>query len=182
METICLLGRETCEKMHLIQRINAIKDNIILDEFPEVFQGLGCLSGKYHININPSVPPKVHPPRRVPHSKREPLKKELDRMVEAGILGKVPLNEPADWVSSLVCVDKPDGSIHVCLDPKDLNVAIKKEHYPLRLVDDITANCAGATVFSTLDAEKAFYQIQLDEESSKPLTWAYRKGAKDRCP
>ena len=52
-----LLGRETCEKMHLIQRINAVKDNSILDEFPEVFQGLGCLPGKYHININPSVPP-----------------------------------------------------------------------------------------------------------------------------
>ena len=92
-------------------------------------------------------------------------------MVEAGILEKVPLNEPADWVSSLVCVDKPDGSIRVCLDPKDLNVAIKREHYPSPLVDDITANCAGATLFSTLDAEKAFYQIQLDEESSKLLTF-----------
>ena len=163
-----LLDRETCKKMHLIQRINAIKENSILDEFPEV--GLGCLSGKYHININPLVSPVVHPPRRVPHSKREPLKKEMDRMVEAGILKKVPLNEPADWVSSLVCVDKPDGSIRVCLDPKDLNVAIKRKHYPLPLVDDITANCAGATVFSTLDAEKAFYQIQLDEESSKLVT------------
>ena len=59
------------------------------------------------------------------------------------------MNEPADEVSSPVCVDKPDGSIHVCLDPKDLNVAIKREHYPLPLIDDITANCAGATVFST---------------------------------
>ena len=166
-----LLGSETCEKMHLIQRINAIKDNSILDEFHEVFQGLGCLSGKYHININPLVSPVVHPPRRVPHSKREPLKNELDRMVEAGILEKVPLNEPTDWVSSLVCVDNPDGSIRVCLDPKDLNVAIKREHYPLPLVDDITANCAGATLFSTLDAEKAFYQIQLDEETSKLLTF-----------
>ena len=124
-----LLSRETCEKMHLIQRINAIKDNSILDEFPEVFQGLGCLSGKYHININPLVPPVVHPPKRVPHSKREPVKKVLNRTVEAGILEKVPLNEPADWVSSLVCVDKPDGSIRVCLDPKDLNVAVKREHY-----------------------------------------------------
>ena len=94
------------------------------------------------------------------------MKKEVNRTVEAGILERVPLNEPADWVSSLVCVDKPDGSIRVCLDPKDLNVAIEKEHYPLPLVDDITANCAVATLFSTLDAGKAFYQIQLDEESS----------------
>ena len=157
--------------MGLIQRINAIESVSILDEFPEVFQGLGCLPGKYHISVDASVPLVVHPPRRVPHSKRVPLKRELDRMENVGIVEKVPLNEPADWVSSLVCVDKPDGSIRVCLDPKDLNVAIKREHYPLPVVDDITTSCLGATLFSTLDAEKAFYQIQLDEESSKLLTF-----------
>ena len=47
---VLLLDRETCKKMHLIQRINAIKENSILDELPEV--GLGCLFEKYHININ----------------------------------------------------------------------------------------------------------------------------------
>jgi len=87
------------------------------------------------------------------------------------IIEKVPLNEPADWVSSLVCVDKPDGSIRECLDPKDLDVAIKRKHYPLPGVHDIRISCSGATVFSTLDVEKAFYQIQLDEESSKLLTF-----------
>ena len=56
-----------------------------LDEFPEVFQGLGCLPGKYHISVDPSAPPVVGPPRRVPHSKRDPLKKELDRMEDVGI-------------------------------------------------------------------------------------------------
>ena len=59
-------------------------------------------------------------------------------MENVDIVEKVPLNEPADWVSSLVYVDKPDGSIRVCLDPKDLNVAMKREHYPLPVVDDIT--------------------------------------------
>ena len=93
--------------MGLIQRINAIESVSILDEFPEVFQGLGCLLGEYHISVDPSVPPVVHPPGRVPHSKRVPRKKELDRMENVGIVEKVPLNDPADWVSSLVCVDKP---------------------------------------------------------------------------
>lgn len=165
-----LLGRSSCESMGLIPPINAIESVSILDEFPEVSQGLGCLPGKYHISVDASVPPVVRPPRRVPHSKRVPLKKELDRMENVDIVEKVPLNEPADWVSSLVYVDKPDGSIRVCLDPKDLNVAMKREHYPLPVVDDITTSCSGATLFSTLDAEKAFYQIQLDEESSKLLT------------
>ena len=92
-------------------------------------------------------------------------------MENVGIIEKFPFNEPADWVSSLVCVDKPDGSIRVCLDPRDFNRAIKREHHPLPLVEDVTASFAGATLFSTLNAEKAFYQIQLDEESSRLLTF-----------
>ena len=54
------------------------------------------------------------------------------------------------------------------LNPRDLNCAIAREHYPLPLVDDITPKCAE---LSTSDAEKAFYQIQLDEDSSKLLTF-----------
>ena len=72
--------------MGLIQGINAIESGSILDEFPEVFQGLGCLPGKYHISVDPSVPPVVRTPRRVPHSERDPLKKELDRMEDVGII------------------------------------------------------------------------------------------------
>ena len=123
-----LVGRASCEKMGLIQCINAIKSDSIPAEIPEVFQGLGCLQGKYHISINPSVPLVVHPSRQVPHSRRDPLKMELDGMESVGILEKVPLNELADWVSSLVCVDKPDGSIRVCLDPRNRNAALKREH------------------------------------------------------
>ena len=64
-----LLGRSFSANMGLIQRINAIESVSILDEFSEVFQGLGCLLGKYHISVDPAVRPVVHPPRRVPHSK-----------------------------------------------------------------------------------------------------------------
>ena len=63
--------------------------------------------GKYHISVDPSVPPVVRPPRRAPHSKRDPLKKGLDRMDYVGII---------------------ETSIRVWLDPKDVNVAIEKKN------------------------------------------------------
>ena len=59
----------------------------------------------YHIEIDPSVKPVIHPPRRVPVTLKDPLKKELDRMVEEGI--STPVNEPTDWLSSMVTVVKP---------------------------------------------------------------------------
>ena len=66
---IPLLSRSSCKNMGLIQCVNAIESDSILDEFPEVFQGLGCLPGIYHISVDPFVVRVVHPSRRVPHSK-----------------------------------------------------------------------------------------------------------------
>ena len=81
-----LPGRSSCENMGLIQGINAIESGSILDEFPEVFQGLGCLPGKYDVSVDTSVPPVVPLPGRVPHSKRDSLKKKLDRMEYVDII------------------------------------------------------------------------------------------------
>ena len=38
----------------------------VLKEFPDVFDEIGCLLGRYTINIDPKVQPVVHPPQRVP--------------------------------------------------------------------------------------------------------------------
>ena len=56
------------------------------------------------------------------------------------------------------------------MDPRDLNLAIKREHYQLPTAEEIVARLNGAKYFTTLDASQAFYQIQLDEESSKLCT------------
>ena len=55
----------------------------------------------------------MHPPRRVPEALKDPLKKELDSLVEQGILAKV--TEPTDWVNSLVCATKSTGALRLCL-------------------------------------------------------------------
>ena len=64
----------------------------------------------------------VNATRRVPVAIRDKLKEELKRMVKLGVIEGV--EEPTEWVSSMVVVTKPNGSLRVCLDPKDLNKAI----------------------------------------------------------
>ena len=86
-------------------------------------------------------------------------------MVKQGII--VPVDEPTDWVNSLVIREKPNGSLRICLDPKDLNKAIKREHYPVPTVDMVTNRLQGATLFSHLDGKSAYWNVELDEESSK---------------
>lgn len=57
------------------------------------------------------------------------------------------------------------------MDPKDLNTAIRKEHYPLVTEEEVVSRMPNAKCFSVLDANQGFYQTKLDEESSKLCTF-----------
>jgi hypothetical protein len=90
-------------------------------------------------------------------------------MVKQGVLQKA--DGPFDWVNSMVVVQKKDGSLRICIDPKDLNQALKRDHYQLPTIEEITARVPGARYFSTLDARSGCWQIPLDKESSKLTTF-----------
>ena len=113
--------------------------------------------------------PQLPLPRRVPEALREPLKNELVSLVEQGILAKV--TEPTDWVNSLVCVTKSTGALRLCLDPKDLNRAIKRPHYLTPTLEDILPKLNGAICFSILDARSGYWNIKLAQESSLLATF-----------
>ncbi|KAK0154442.1 Retrovirus-related Pol polyprotein from transposon 412 [Merluccius polli] len=70
----------------------------------------------------------------------------------------------------MVTVVKPN-KLRICIDPQDLNKAIRREHYPLRTVEEIVAEMPNAKVFSVLDANHGFWQVQIDDESSKLCTF-----------
>jgi len=71
-------------------------------------------------------------------------------MVDMKIIARV--TQPTDWVSSLVLVQKTNKKLRICIDPRDLNRSIKRSHYPMPTLSDITSDLSGAKVFSTFDA------------------------------
>ncbi|GBN44356.1 Retrovirus-related Pol polyprotein from transposon 412 [Araneus ventricosus] len=104
------------------------------------------------------------------HHVLEPLKAELDRMVKAGVIEN--LTETVDGVSPLVIVQNKNAALQACLDPQKKNRAIKRPQYNLPTYEDIASKLAGAKYFSVLDAVSAFWQISLDEESSRFCTFS----------
>ena len=95
---------------------------------------------------------------------RECLRETLDDLVQQDILA--PVTELTPWVSSMVAVPKSDGKLRICLDPKDLNMAIQREHYPLPTIEDIATRLHGAKLFTVLDVQHGFWHVPLDESSS----------------
>jgi hypothetical protein len=138
-------------------------------EYEDVFKGLGCIAKNYKIHLKDDVKPVIHAPRKVPVSLREKLHQELQRCEKMGVIEKI--SEPTEWVNSLVLVPKANGTVRICIDPKDLNQAIKRQQYPLPTIADIRTRLTGATVFSVLDAASGFWQIELDDESAKLCTF-----------
>ena len=164
-----VLGKRSCSELKLVKRVDAI-ERCITDDYADVFQGLGCIKDViHHIKLDKNARPVVHPPRRVPITLRSRVKDELDRMEALGVAERV--HEPSDWVNSMVTVIKPNGKLRICIDPRDLNKAIKREHFPTKTVEEVVARMPNAKIFSVLDASSGFWQIELDQESSKLCTF-----------
>ena len=84
----------------------------------DLFQGIGCLDGVYHIKIDPTVPPVVYSPRKIPFALKDKFKDELCRMEKIGVIDKD--TEPSECVNSIVVIEKKNGNIRICLDPRAL--------------------------------------------------------------
>ena len=81
-----------------------------------------------------------------------------------------------EWVSSLTYVQKPNGSLCICLDPRDLNKAIIWGHYKAPTTDKITHRLSGTKVFPILDAKDGFWSIHLNTKSSHLSTFNIHRG------
>ena len=153
-----LLSAETCEKLGLIQLNIAPLHSIaetnaplsreeILNTYKDIFEGLGHIGNASFVVDDKCTPVQ----QRIPVM--------IHKEVKENIIKKE--TEPTDWISRMVVVAKPN-KIRICLDPKDLNKALKRPKYQMPTLDELLPK-----LFSTLDAKDGFYQIALDEASSK---------------
>ena len=66
---------------------------------------------------------------------------------------------------------KPLGDSRICIDPKELNKALKRERYPIPVIEDVLPELSKARVFTKVDAGNGYWHVVLDEESAKLTTF-----------
>ncbi|CAG2232155.1 unnamed protein product [Mytilus edulis] len=137
--------------------------NLIKIQFQNIM-GEGTFKGAFKLEIDESIPPVKSPLRRIPIALKPKLKTELQRLEKLGVIK--PVDTPTDWVSSLVIVKKPSGKIRLCIDPKPLNKALKRCHYPLPIIEDLLPELSKAKVYSKCDVKNGFWHVNLADESS----------------
>ena len=176
-----ILGLPSCKALHLVSLHCAVQTTSksakptvqstknLLDTYPEQFDRIGHFPGKYHIVLDPYAEPVIHAPRKCPIHLREELKAELQKMVEDDVIKKV--DEPTAWVSSLTYSRKANGQLRICLDPKDLNQAIRRCHTKAPTLEELTHSFTGAMFFSKMDAKNGYWAVELDEKSQLLTTF-----------
>ena len=132
--------------------------------FPHSFDTIGNMPGTCTICIDPSIP---HCPTcQMEGTHKVPWPDRVDLRWQGHPWSHHLVTCPTEWVSSLTYPCKPDGSLHVCLDPKGLKKAILQGHYIATTHDEISHWLSSATYFNKLAAKDGFWSIHLNEKSS----------------
>ncbi|KAL5015646.1 hypothetical protein ScPMuIL_007270, partial [Solemya velum] len=103
---------------------------------------------------------------RLPVHKREEVDKQVESMLEQGIVS--PSLSP--WASPIVLVEKKHDthkSYRFCVDYRKLNKVTKVDAYPLPRIDDTIDVLSGSQYFSTLDLASGFWQMGLSEKAKE---------------
>ncbi|XP_055355332.1 uncharacterized protein K02A2.6-like [Paramacrobiotus metropolitanus] len=153
-----------------------LKLDEVLNRHRAVFRDeLGhCKQYKAHLYLKQNAKPVFCRARTVPFAFRDAVEKDLDRLVERGILTPV---DHAEWAAPIVGTQKRGGDIRTCADlSTGLNDSLDVQKYPLPTPDELFAKLNGGCKFSTLDLAEAYAQIELDEESKQLVVINTHKG------
>ena len=172
----CILGWRTSTDLGLLYVANAI-DNDMESQYPELFRGLGKLKDtNIKLHIDTAVTPIAQSHRIIPFHMRRKVEEELVRLEKLDIIEKV--EGPTPWVSPIVAVPKPKSpnEVRICIDMRMPNTAIQRERHITPTPDDILCNLNGATVFSKLDLNNGYHQLELDPSSRYITTFSTHCG------
>lgn len=143
------------EKEKIVKLLSKYKDIFASD-----VKDLGCCDTITHkIRLTDDIPVRQKP-FRVPHHLQPEMKRQIDQLLEAGVIE--PSTTP--YAAPVLLVKKQDGSYRLVSDLRKLNEKTLPDNFPLPNMNEMLDMLGGANYFSTLDLTSGFYQMKLDEE------------------
>ncbi|GJZ35973.1 reverse transcriptase domain-containing protein [Tanacetum coccineum] len=130
--------------------------------------------------------PAVQHQRRVNPKIHDVIKKEVEKLLDAGLI--YPISD-SPWVSPVHCVPKKGGFTvveneeneliptrlvtgwRVCIDYRKLNDATRKDHFPLPFMDQMLERLAGNEYYCFLDGFSGYFQIPIDPHDQEKTTF-----------
>ncbi len=162
------MGTLTKEQREKFERL--IKNN--LDIFAKNKKDLGKTTKVKHTIDTGNEKPIKQRFRRFSHKEKETIRKEIETMLENGIIRK----SKSPWASPIVLVKKKDGSTRFCIDFRRLNKITKKDNHPLPRIDDMLDKFQGSQWFSSIDLASGYWQVEMDEDDREKTAFIIEEG------
>nr|GFB44715.1 reverse transcriptase domain-containing protein [Tanacetum cinerariifolium] len=140
----------------------------------------------HKILLEEDYSPKVQSRRRVNLKIHDVIKKEVEKLLDAGLI--YPISD-SPWVSPIYCVPKKGGMTvikndeneliptrlvtcwRVCIDYRKLNEVTRKDHFPLPFMDQMLERLAGNEYYCFLDGFSGYFQIPIDPKDQEKTTF-----------
>lgn len=95
-----------------------------------------------------------------PQAFNQRIQEEVNRLLEKGYIRK----SESTWLNPIRPVEKPNGSIRLCINLMKLNKIVEKDNYSLPRIESIITSLNGKQYFSKLDLKEGFFQIPIKQE------------------
>ncbi|GJZ27060.1 reverse transcriptase domain-containing protein [Tanacetum coccineum] len=141
-------------------------------------KGINLEFCSHKILMEEDYEPMVQHQRRVNPKIHDVIKKEVEKLLDAGLI--YPISD-SPWVSPVHCVPKKGGMTivtndenegwRVCIDYRKLNEATRKDHFPLPFMDQMLERLARNELYCFLDGFSGYFQILIDPKDQENTTF-----------
>ena len=107
---------------------------------------------------------KVFP---IPHAQKAVFKREVERLVELGVLKPQPHSE---WGSPAFIIEKKSGQVRFLTDFREINKRIVRTPWPIPKISDVLQELEGFAFATSIDLNIGYWTIRLDPDAQKIRT------------
>ncbi|GJY31652.1 reverse transcriptase domain-containing protein [Tanacetum coccineum] len=143
------------------------------DVFPEYLAGLPPQRQvEFRIDLVPRATPIAKSLYRLAPSEMQELSGQLQELQDKGFIRP----SHSSWGVPVLFVKKKDGSLHMCIDYRELNKLTIKNRYPLPRIDDLFDQLQGSRYFSKIDLRSGYHQLRVHEDDIPKTAFRMRYG------
>ena len=158
---------KSCKDLSLNESRQVAK---LLFDYQDIFAkndlDLGTFHGVKHKIDTGDAKPIRQRMRRTPLGFESEEEKHLQQMLKMGVIRE----SNSEWASPPVLVRKKDGTVRWCVDYRALNNITVKDAFPLPRISECIDALHGSTLWSTLDLQSGYWQVELDSEEDMAKT------------
>ncbi|KAL5021228.1 hypothetical protein ScPMuIL_000383 [Solemya velum] len=165
--SLSMSGKETVDDVTIcsdLTREQVGELESLLSEFSDVLSDVPKQTSLITHSVKTTTDIPIHrKPYPIPYALQDKVKKELQQMKELGIIE----DSDSPYSAPMVLVKRPEASLRICIDFRELNRVTVFDPRPMPRMDDVLNRLGKAKYLSKIDLTKGYWQVPLDEDAKQ---------------